>query len=96
MPPCKRCFMALIAAGVRRIVTRKEFLTQDSKAGQEIGGKGDEHQCLKVLHGKLSLKFEGYSDCRPSARHCRKGTSASQGISTRRVEVHCSTMCSSA
>ncbi|CAE7198107.1 comEB [Symbiodinium natans] len=31
MPPCKRCFMALIAAGVRRIVTRKEFLTQDSK-----------------------------------------------------------------
>ena len=31
MPPCKRCFMALVAAGVRRIVTRKEFLTQDSK-----------------------------------------------------------------
>ncbi|CAE7880750.1 MRM1 [Symbiodinium microadriaticum] len=41
MPPCKRCFMALVAAGVRRIVTRKEFLTQDSKDIQSAARRLD-------------------------------------------------------
>eukprot|EP00434_Breviolum_minutum_P025773 symbB.v1.2.022784.t1/scaffold2060.1/size90856/6 len=31
MPPCKRCFMLLVSAGVKRIVTRKEMLQQDAK-----------------------------------------------------------------
>ena len=36
MPPCKRCFMLLVSAGVKRIVTRKEMLQQDAKV-VEIG-----------------------------------------------------------
>ncbi|CAE8669246.1 unnamed protein product, partial [Polarella glacialis] len=31
MPPCKRCFMQITAAGIRRIVTRKEIMAQDAK-----------------------------------------------------------------
>eukprot|EP00438_Fugacium_kawagutii_P034462 Skav200255 [mRNA] locus=scaffold128:139023:142765:+ [translate_table: standard] len=31
MPPCKRCFMLLVAAGVKRIVTRKALLPQEAK-----------------------------------------------------------------
>merc|ERR1712113_663993 len=31
MPPCKRCFTVLVAAGVKRIVTRKGYNPQDFK-----------------------------------------------------------------
>eukprot|EP00930_Biecheleria_cincta_P012128 TRINITY_DN11551_c0_g1_i1.p1 TRINITY_DN11551_c0_g1~~TRINITY_DN11551_c0_g1_i1.p1 ORF type:complete len:435 (-),score=59.55 TRINITY_DN11551_c0_g1_i1:45-1349(-) len=31
MPPCKRCFAALASAGIRRIVSRKEFKDQGAK-----------------------------------------------------------------
>ncbi|CAL1129500.1 unnamed protein product [Cladocopium goreaui] len=31
MPPCKRCFMLLVASGVKRIVTRKQMLQQEAK-----------------------------------------------------------------
>uniref|UniRef100_A0A7S4VD70 CMP/dCMP-type deaminase domain-containing protein n=1 Tax=Alexandrium monilatum TaxID=311494 RepID=A0A7S4VD70_9DINO len=31
MPPCKKCFGVLVAAGVRRIVTRKPFCEQDAR-----------------------------------------------------------------
>jgi len=39
MPPCKRCFGALIAAGIRRIVTRHRILpaqTSSNKGGDDI------------------------------------------------------------
>lgn len=31
MPPCKRCFTVLVAAGIKRIVTRKEPAVQEAK-----------------------------------------------------------------
>merc|ERR1712107_517874 len=31
MPPCKRCFLTLASAGVRRMVSRNRFLVQEAK-----------------------------------------------------------------
>ena len=58
MPPCKRCFMVLVAAGVRRIVTRKEFLAQDSKVGLGVR--------RKVARGQWRAQLLGHAERSPS------------------------------
>ncbi len=35
MPPCKRCFGALVSAGIKRIVSNKKYAKEIEKAAQE-------------------------------------------------------------
>ena len=80
MPPCKRCFAALVVAGVKKIVTRRVPPRQitDCAENEGIGIVAVSHEGIQQQTARINMLIHGDPNGKKRNRDDKDGIEESQ------------------